>query len=906
MKPSSRYLPMALSCMTGLLLLAPVVLARSQNRPPSTNAKTAPKPISRQEIITSHSMPAKSVVRPQTAAPAPPKPPAGKISLRVEPSEIPLYGSRAEGRIVATAAHPDGVTEDVSAQASLQSDNPKIARIGSDRVLRPVADGETTLTVAYQGQTAKVKVRVKDAGKQIPMNFAREIVPALTINGCNQGMCHGSQYGKGGFKLSLLGDDPAFDYNQIIKQARGRRVQMTEPARSLLLLKPSLGVPHVGGLRLKTDSLDYKNLLAWIQDGSPAPGPDDAQVTRIEVLPNQRILSPGKSQTLVVRAHYSDGKIYDVTRWARFTTLNDSIASVSPKGLVKALRKGETSIMVRYSGQATVARMAVPYAQIARYPKLPENNFVDTHIVRKWKNLGLLPSELSDDASFMRRVYLDVIGTPPTPEEVKAFLADSSPDKRAKLIDRALDRPEYADYWSLKWGDLLRSNRATLGSKGMWSLTNWIRAQLRENRPADQFVYDLITAQGSTFTNGPANYYRVASNPPDLAETTSQVFLGVRLQCAKCHNHPFEKWTMSDYYRFAAFFARVGQKGSQEFGVFGGENVVRLNNGGEVYHPKNGAQMKPTPLGGYPERMKQRGAQTAQLTDPEPDAGGDRRALLADWITKENTLFARNIVNRYWGYLMGRGLVEPIDDQRITNPPTNPELLDALAKDFMANGYDIKRLIRTICNSRVYQLSSQPTSANKADTVFYTHHPIKRLPAEVLFDLVNIATGTQEKFDGLPLGYRAIQLPDPQINSYFLDTFGRAPRVIACECERPAEPNMTQALHLMMGEMVNRKVQSDNAVVAKMIQEKKPDKEIIERLYLLALARTPRSEEMESAQRIVKDFQERPARLPAQPNGVIPQVAVQKKPELKDRDRRAALEDILWALLNSKEFVFNR
>jgi hypothetical protein len=562
--------------------------------------------------------------------------------------------------------------------------------------------------------------------------------------------------------------------------------------------------------------------------------------------------------------------------------------------------------MVRFGGQATVARMSVPFAQVARYPKLPQNNYVDAHISRKWQTLGLVPSGLCDDATFIRRLFFDVIGTPPTPDEVKSFLADKSQDKRAKLIDAVLERPEYADYWTLKWGDLLRSNRNTLGSpKGMWSLTNWIRAQLRDNRPADQFCRSLITAQGSTYTTGPANYYRVATNPPDLAETTAQVFLGMRLQCVRCHHHPFERWSQDDYYRFAGFFARVGLKGSNEFGIFGGEQVVRVNKGGEVYHPKNGALMKPAPLGGYPRAMQIAGPKTAELADPNPDAGGDRRTVLAEWITKDNPYFARNIVNRYWGYLMGRGLVEPIDDQRVTNPPTNPELLDALAKDFAEHKYDVKHLIRTICTSRAYQLSSDATRDNTADTTFYTHYTLKRLPAEVMLDALNAATGTTVKFDGLPPGTRAIQLPDPNVNSYFLDTFGRAARVQACECERTAEPNMGQALHLMMSDMVNRKVQDGSALPAKLLAAKKTDAEIIDSFYLAALNRPPTPAEKEKALRAVRDFAERPAMLPAKRVLIVPPMKVSRTQEARARDRKAALEDVLWALLNSKEFMFN-
>ncbi len=828
------------------------------------------------------------------------------VSIKAEPGEIPLVGQRAEGRIVVTARAVDGSLVDVTRRCDFSSSNPKLVSVDKDRVLHPISDGQAKITVRFRNLATSAAVTVKDTAKRKPIDFSREIVPILTRAGCNQGSCHGSQYGKGGFKLSLLGFDPDLDYPTIVKQAGGRRALPVDPARSLILLKPTLVLPHQGGNRLEANSSDYKLIIAWLQDGVPAPTSNDPEVTKVEVFPAERILTPGREQSLVVRATYSDGLIRDVTRWARLQTLNDSIATVSPTAIVKAAARGETSVMVRFGGQATIARITVPFAQIAKYPDFQATGFVDRLGQKKGKSLGLLPSAICDDATFIRRASFDVIGTPPKPDETKAFIADRSPDKRSRLIESLLDRPEYADYWALKWGDLLRSERTKLGPKGMWSFSNWIRAQLRDNRPIDQFCRDLITAQGSTFTTGPANFYRVASSPPDLAETTAQVFLGTRLQCTKCHHHPFERWSQADYYQFAAFFARVGLKGSQEFGIFGNEQVVRVNQGGDLYHPKTNQLMKPTPLGGYPESMRTRGPQTADLVDPNADLSGDRRALLAEWISRDNILFARNIANRYWGYLMGRGLVEPIDDQRVTNPPTNPELLDALAKDLIQNKYDLKHLIKTICTSRAYQLSSDVTELNQGDATYYTHYFIRRLPAEVMLDSINMATGTQEKFNSLPSGFRAIQLPDPQVESYFLDTFGRAPRVIACECERAAEPNMGQALHLMMGDLLNRKIQDGNGLVAKLIAAKKTDAEILETYFLNVLGRPPSSDEISKAQEQLRTVVDRQALLPAKPVPYVhAQLSLPRTQQAKDRDRKAVLEDILWALLNSKEFVFN-
>jgi hypothetical protein len=488
-------------------------------------------------------------------------------------------------------------------------------------------------------------------------------------------------------------------------------------------------------------------------------------------------------------------------------------------------------------------------------------SIIDSLVARKWTALGLTPSPPCTDAEFVRRAFLDAIGTLPTPAEVEAFLADRTPDKREKLIDALLSRQEYADYWTLKWGDLLRVGRGRLGEKGMWSFYNWLHTAVRENRPVDRWVRELLTAQGSSYTTGPANYYRVATSPADLAETTSQVFLGVRMQCAKCHHHPFEKWSQDDYYSLAAFFARVGSKGSDEFGIFGGERVVRLNATGEVRHPKTGKELKPRPLDG-----------------PPSDDPVDRRRALADWLTaKENTLFARNIVNRYWAYLMGRGIVEPVDDMRVTNPPTNPELLDVLAKSFVESGYDLKALVRTIMTSRVYQLSSATSAANAKDEAFFSHYRLRRIPAEALLDAIGAATGTVEKFNGLPRGTRAIQLPDAGIDSYFLDTFGRPKREIACECERTGEPNISQALHLMNSDFVNRKVSQSEGRIAKRIEANEPTHAIIRELYLATVSRPPNPTELATALRLV-------AKAPSRKEGV---------------------EDLLWTLLNSREFLFN-
>jgi hypothetical protein len=574
-------------------------------------------------------------------------------------------------------------------------------------------------------------------------------------------------------------------------------------------------------------------------------------------------MTPGEQQQVLVRATWSDGRAEDVTATAQYDSLNDSVASVTPAGLVTARGRGETHVMVRFGGQATVVQITLPYARLDRYPDVAAFNFIDEKLLARWKDLGLTPSPLCSDEEFFRRIHLDVIGTLPRPAEVRAFLADRSPDKRRQAIDRVLARPEFVDYWALKWGDLLRINRDQLSEKGMWSFHNWVRAALRDGKPADEFVRDIITAEGSTFTEGPANFYRVANNPQDWSETTTQLFLGVRLQCAKCHHHPFEKWSQDDYYGMSAFFVRLGTKTSQEFGLFGRETVVFLRPAGEQTHPRKGRVVKPHPLGG-----------------PVMDDPFDRRRKLAEWITApDNPFFARNLVNRFWGYAMGHGLVEPLDDLRETNPASNPELLDALARDFARNKFDLKHLLRTILNSRAYQLSSAVTPGNAADAgnVFFTRYRVKRLTAEQLADALDFATGTREKYPGLPLGTRAIQLPDTRVRSYLLDVFGRPPRQVTCECERTVQPNIAQALHLLNGEFLNRKIAAPAGRVEALLRAKAPLPKVVEELYLVTLSRPPRPDEVKKALGWIAD-----APTP-----------------------REGAQDLLWVLLNSREFQFN-
>ncbi len=791
----------------------------------------------------------------------PPKAPP--IKLIVHPAKVTLSGPRDQQRLGVLGKYSQERQWELNSTAKFRSLDPTIALVDEKGIVLPAGDGSTAIRVEFGGKVAEIPVQVSNAKADQLVDFSREIVPVLTRVGCNQGACHGSQHGKGGFKLSLLGFDPTFDYAQIVQSAEGRRVVLSEPERSILLLKPSLIMEHGGGERFQVGSSHYNLIKRWLEDGAPEPSVKDPIVTGLEVWPKQRTMVPGEEQQILVKATWEDGVQKDVTSTAQFDTLNEGVAKVSPNGRITANGKGETYIMVRFGGQATVVQVTMPYSELDGFPDYPPNNFVDEKLVAKWKELGLTPSPLCSDEEFFRRIHLDTIGTLPRPSDIKAFLADESSDKRAKAIDKVLNRPEFVDYWALKWGDLLRINRRLLQDRGMWSFHNWIRGSIRDNKPMDQMVREIITAEGSTFTEGPANFYMTSRTPADWAETTSQLFLGVRIGCAKCHHHPFEKWSQDDYYGMTAFFVRLGTKNSQEFGLFGREQVVYLKDTGDQRHPRKGGVVQPHPLGG------------PEMSDPL-----DRRVKLAEWITDaKNPYFARNIVNRFWGYYMGRGLVEPLDDLRATNPASNPELLDALSVDFVKHKYDLKHLLRTIMNSRAYQLSSAATPGNKVDVqnVHFTRFTVRRLTAEQMADAIDSATGTLTKYPGLPLGTRAIQLPDAEVQSFFLDVFGRPPRKITCECERTSQPNIGQALHLLNGDFLNRKLADSKGRIAQMFKAKKKPSEMVEELYLVTLSRLPSTEEVARAERWISEA----------PNP------------------REGVQDFLWVLINSREFLFN-
>ncbi|MBI1312818.1 DUF1553 domain-containing protein [bacterium] len=693
------------------------------------------------------------------------------------------------------------------------------------------------------------------------IDFIRDVSPVLSKAGCNGGKCHGSFQGRGGFRLSLFGFDPAADHEAITAHARGRRVSLTAPDASLLLQKPLGEVPHGGGRRFGRDDALYQTLRQWIAQGAGKPADAALTVSSIVVEPAAIVVAAEQSQSLKVTATWSDGVVQDVTRLTVYESRDESRVEVSPAGSVLALRPGRSAVTVSFMGQVSAVTVTSPYAEEAVPFDFVPQNFVDGLVAKEWRAVGLVPAPLCDDATFVRRVYLDLIGTLPTPVEVRGFVASTETGKRVALIDSLLGRQEYVDHWAHKWADLLRVHRRYVGDKGLWSFWGWVQNVVRENWPVDRVARELITARGSLFSNGATAYYFTDTKPDDLAETTAQLFLGVRLQCARCHHHPYEVWSQEDYYGLASFFTRLELKDNGDNARFGGAKLLRPV--AQVQKDRRIAMDVPPALFG-------KAAETEGVDDV--------RVQLADWITSpDNAFFTRSFVNRYWSYLMGRGLVEPVDDFRATNPPTHPELLDALNADFVAHGLDVKHLLRTICNSRVYQLESVVAPQRDQDGTFYTHRRFSRLSAAVLLDAVDQVCGTHETFPGMPAGTRAQQLPDPQIPSYFLDAFGRSVRSSPCECATSESPDLAQALHLINSVNLNGKISAPDGRLAAALKSDRSDAEIVTELYLTALAREPRPQELEIAIRLVSESD----------------------------SREAGFEDLTWTLLNSTAFLFN-
>ena len=783
--------------------------------------------------------------------------------LSLKPTSVRLIGAEARQQLVVTKQH-GGQEVEVTDSASFSTLVPGIVDVSPDGTVTPIADGVTRVVVTQENLTASVEVQVTRAREFVSPHFARDIVPLLTRAGCNSGACHGKQNGQRGFQLSVFGYDPAGDYAALVKEARGRRLFPAAPERSLLLLKAANLVPHGGGEQLKVDSPEYRRLRRWIELGMPWGDDSQPFVQSITVFPAQRVLTPGTHQRLLVTAVYSDGSQRDVTHEALFHSNDQTLATVDRWGRVTTSdMTGEAAIVVRYGEHVATSLLTLPMHRGAsvsdRLAHWDRSHVIDRLVAEKWERLGLVPSPVVDDATYLRRVHLDVIGRLPTPAEAATFLADPQLDKRASLVESLLERPEYADFWALRWADLLRINREELGPRGAYRYHTWLRDALRKNLAYDRFLRELLAARGNTERNGAANFYRAFKDPNDLTVAVSQVFLGVRLECARCHHHPYEKWSQDDFYGFAALFPRVVRKasGASAFEIYVGDT-------GKVTHPKTQQVMRPRVLLGEP-------LDETDLRDP--------RQQLVDWmVAKENPWVARTLVNRVWAHLMGRGLVEPIDDMRETNPASNERLLATLSADFVAGGYDLRQLIRQITTSNAYALSSTPNETNTRDTRNYSRSYRKPLAAEVLLDAISDVTGESESFVGMPPGTRAVQLWDHRLPSVFLDTFGRPQRKTVCQCERVSDATLGQVLHLLNSPGVNDKITSPTGRAARLAASEQSLDTLVDQLYLAAYSRFPTSDE---------------------------RIAARAAFERPDVSRRQAVEDLLWALLNSAEFVLN-
>jgi hypothetical protein len=793
----------------------------------------------------------------------------------LKPGEVlRLRGADARQQLLVTASLEDGSLRDFTRSAKYDVKPANVVKIDTNGFLIPLGDGTATLTAkAPNGTNATLTVKVENFKTVSPINFPNQITPIFTKTGCNGGGCHGKSGGQNGFRLSLLGFEPSEDYEHLVKEARGRRLFPAAPDRSLLLAKGTATLPHGGGKRLDPNSDDYRLIVRWIQQGMPYGSTNDPVVDRIEVFPKERTMSLGSEQQLAVTAHYTDGHTEDVTRSALYEPNDKDMAKTEENGLVRLYQQpGDVAVMIRYQAKVAVFRATIPLG--VTVTNLPiAKNFIDELVFKKLKTIGMPPSEPADDTTFLRRVTLDVAGRLPVADETKQFLADPRADKRERWIARLLDSPEYADNFANKWAALLRNKRTDpKQNRTTYAFHAWVRDSLAENKPYNDFVRELITASGDVSQNPPVAWFRQVKEMTAQLEDTAQVFLGQRLKCAECHHHPFERWSQQDYYSFAAFFSQVGRKPSMQPGdeiVFAKRTVASATN------KKTKQSVKPAGLGATPVSLS---------------ADDDARQTLADWMTSpQNRFFARSLVNRYWKHFFNRGLVEPEDDLRDTNPATNPELLDALAKSFVESGYDLKQLVRTICNSRTYQLSAIPNEHNRVDKQNFSRYYPKRLTAEVLLDSVNAVTKSESTFAGLPAGTRAVQLPDNSFNasSYFLTVFGRPDMASACECERSQDASLAQSLHLLNAKDIQEKISRDGGRAASLAEDStRSDEEKLRDLYLLTYSREPNAKEITTAQSHIAK------KLTAQPDKEI-------------SAKRQAYEDIVWALINTKEFLFN-
>ena len=779
--------------------------------------------------------------------------------IDVTPQQVVLQGKDASFQLLITGYSETGKATDLTRTASYRIDGESLVQLNDSGIIRSLQDGRTRVVVMVDDREISVPVSVDSSDHRISLNFENDIEPILSRYRCNTSGCHGKAEGQNGFKLSVFGFDPVADYSALVMEARGRRVFPSSPERSLLLQKMSGGIPHGGGIPIDPARPEYRTVRDWILEGMPVGSPEDAVVTKIQLTPNQQVMHRGDQQQLRVVATMSDGRQVDVTELAQFRSNAAAQAVVDPEGLITTGQSpGVVAVMATYMGNVDVFKAFIPRVEGSiDFPEVAENNSIDSHVNNQLKKLNIIPSGRADDASYLRRVYVDLIGTLPTAEETRQFLTDVRADKRSLIVDALMERPEFADYWALKWSDLLRVDRLALGHKNAYSYYNWIRTSFKENKPLDELARDLITAEGPLREQPAGTFYKAVGGANKQASTLSQVLLGIRIECAECHHHPWDRWSQQDYFGMQAFFTQVKFKPSNV-----GEMVYADGNP-STKHPRSGEEVFAHALG---EAM------------PESSPTGDRRSVLADWMTDiENPWFARNMANRAWAHFMGRGVVEPVDDIRLTNPPSNAALLDDLAEYLTKYNFDFRELIRYITASATYQRSSEVNESNNLDEQNYSRFLFKQLPAEVFLDAISQTTGVPAKFDGVPHGSRAIQLWDSSVKDYFLKTFGRPARATACECERIGQPTVTQVLHILNSPDIQEKLIHKSGRVQSLIDKVKDDGQLIEELYLTFYGRMPLPQEIEYCSEYL---------------------------ETAD-NRLVGASDIAWSLMNSLEFVFN-
>lgn len=785
-------------------------------------------------------------------------------SITIQPAALELRHQRQPHSLQVLGAAADGYSVDLRAQAKFTSAHPAIATVDAHGWVQPKSNGQTTITVVAAGQTRTVPVTVQLPAAEPPMSFRHEVMAVLSRAGCNQGACHGYSLGKNGFKLSLRGADPEPDYFAVARDLNSRRVNFQSPETSLVVAKACGHVPHEGGVRFSRTSLQHELLLKWIQQGAPNDLADKTHVVGVRLVPDKLVLQPGRKHRLQFLATYDDGTVRDVTRLGVLSANNTQFADVDEEAVVTAADAGETVIVGRFERTfaATSVMVLKPEAGFKATP-VPQDHFIDKHAVEKLNRVKITPSPLAGDEEFLRRIYLDLIGVQPKPDEIRAFLADKNAKKRDQVVETLFARPEFVDHWSLKWGDLLQNSRNAVSQQSVYLFREFIRNAIASNMPLDEFARKIVTARGGAVDNPASVYFAISKDANDTLERATQVFCGVRMLCARCHTHPLENWTQADYYGLASFFTQVSTRQDGRFQNVPNTKLVQINfAAGDATNPRTGRPQPPRFLGGV---------------EPKLAAGTDRREAYANWLTApENPFFARGLVNRYWSYFFHRGIIDPVDDIRSTNPPINPALLDALTKDFIAAKFDARHLLRRIVASATYQRTSIPNESNKYDEQNFARAIPRRVPAEALLDSLVQATGVPENFGGAPGGFRAAQLPDANVDSDFLKLFGKAQRMEACECERDNTSNMLQALHFINGKTILGRVQNPAGRVVQLLNQKLPDDKLVTELFLWSLARHPRPAEL----KVTLEF------LRAHGN------------------RRAeAAQDLFWALLNSRDFL---